>query len=106
MASVEIAESTHPHLTMSLTADETSVVREALRQGLITERSVPGYLPASWCTALTFLLAPPSFGFSLLLVPLVWVAQHDHTANRIQELRQRLTQGDATAGPFRPLEAA
>lgn len=90
---------------MSLTADETSVVCEALRQGLITERSVPSYLPASWCTVLTFLLAPPSLGLSLLLVPLVWVAQHDHTANRIQGLRQHLAQGGASTGPFRPLEA-
>lgn len=75
---------------MGFTPEEETVVQEAIRQGLVSQHSIPSYLPASWCTLLAFGLAPPSLGFSLLLVPLLWVAQHDHTSHRISLLRQRL----------------
>ena len=85
---------------MGLTPEEETVVQEAIRQGLVSQHSTPSYLPASWCTLLSFVLAPPSLGFSLLLVPLLWVAQHDLTTYRIGRLRQRLRSGDAAPTPL------
>jgi hypothetical protein len=79
---------------MGFTPEEETVVQQAIRQGLLSQHATPSYLPASWCTLLTFVLAPPSLGFSLLLVPLIWVAQHDLTAHRIGRLRQRLRSDD------------
>ena len=35
-------------------------------------------------------LAPFTLGFSLILCPLVWVAQHDMTGRSIDRLRQQL----------------
>jgi hypothetical protein len=81
---------------MGFTPEEETVVREAIRQGLVSEDATPSYLPTSWCTLLTFVLAPPSLGLSLLLVPLLWVAQHDLTSHRIGRLRQRLRSGNET----------
>lgn len=79
---------------MSLTPEEEQVVQAAIRQGHISQECSPCYWPASWCTVLSFVLAPPSLGFSLVFVPLLWVAQHDLTAHRIANLRQRLLSGD------------
>ena len=78
----------------SLTAEERRVVSAALQRGLVEATAAPAYLPAPLCTLLSFLLILPTLGTSLLLVPLIWVAQHDHTRQRILRL-----QGDLQKAP-------
>jgi hypothetical protein len=91
---------------MGLTPEEEQVVQAAIRQGLISQQSPPRYLPASWCTLLSFVLVPPTLGFSLVVVPLLWVVQHDLTAHRITTLRQRLLGGDGAPLHQQPTEGS
>jgi hypothetical protein len=39
---------------------------------------------------LSVLFAVPTFGYSLIVVPLLWVIQHDRTAARLATLRLEL----------------
>jgi hypothetical protein len=48
------------------------------------------YLSPGWCTALSLGLALPTLGTSLLLVPILWVMQHDRTAARLGRLRREV----------------
>lgn len=75
---------------MSLNPEEQSVIEEAIRLGVLDAASTPSYLPGWSCTLLSFGLALPTLGYSLIFVPLIWVAQHEHTGSRIAELRKRL----------------
>ena len=73
-----------------LPAEEQVIVDRALELGLNGAVPVPAYLSPNLCTALSFLLAVPSLGFSLVLVPILWVAQYDRTKHRIMGLRKQL----------------
>ena len=73
-----------------LPAEDQVIVDRALALGLNGAVPAPAYLSPNLCTALSFLLAVPSLGFSLVLVPILWVAQHDHTKHRILGLRKQL----------------
>jgi hypothetical protein len=75
---------------MSLTPAEQAVVREATRLGLLEQQSPPAYLPAWSCTVVSFVLVPPTLGLSLLMVPLLWVAQHHRTTQRLLLLEENL----------------
>jgi len=73
-----------------LPAEDQFIVDRALALGLNDAVPAPAYLSPDLCIALSFLLAVPSFGLSLLLVPIFWVAQHDRTKHRIMGLRKQL----------------
>jgi hypothetical protein len=73
-----------------LPAEDQVVVDRALALGLNDAVPAPAYLSPNLCTALSFLLAVPSLGFSLVLVPILWVAQYDRTKHRIMGLRKQL----------------
>ncbi len=73
-----------------LPAEEQVIVDRALALGLNGAVPAPAYLSPNLCTALSFLLAVPSLGFSLVLVPILWVAQYDRTKHRIMDLRKQL----------------
>jgi len=73
-----------------LPAEEQVIVDRALELGLNGAVPAPAYLSPNLCTALSFLLAVPSLGFSLVLVPILWVAQYDRTKHRIMGLRKQL----------------
>ena len=75
-----------------LPAEDQVIVDRALAQGLNDAVPAPAYLSPNLCTALSLLLAVPTYGFSLVLVPILWVAQHDRTNNRIMGLRKQLEQ--------------
>jgi hypothetical protein len=73
-----------------LPAEDQAVVDRALALGLSDAFPAPAYLSPNLCTVLSFLLAVPSLGFSLVLVPILWVAQYDRTKHRIMGLRKQL----------------
>jgi hypothetical protein len=73
-----------------LPAEEQVIVDRALELGLNGAVPAPAYLSPNLCTVLSFLLAVPSLGFSLVLVPILWVAQYDRTKHRIMDLRKQL----------------
>ena len=73
-----------------LPAEDQVVVDQALALGLDDAVPAPAYLSPNLCTVLSFLLAVPSLGFSLVLVPILWVAQYDRTKHRIMGLRKQL----------------
>lgn len=73
-----------------LPPEEQAIVCRAQSLGLSAASPTPAYLSPEWCTALSLALVLPTLGYSLLLVPILWVAQHDHTASRISGLRQEL----------------
>jgi len=72
-----------------LNPEEAAVVERARRLGLIS-RDAPAYLHPDLCTLVSLALAVPTLGFSLLFVPILWVAQYDLTSRRIEALRLRL----------------
>jgi hypothetical protein len=76
-----------------LPPEEQAVVDRARAIGLAGSGRDPAYLCPTLCTALTLLLAIPTLGFSLVLVPILWVAQYEHTGARIQRLRRELAAG-------------
>jgi hypothetical protein len=69
---------------------EQALVCRAQALGLAGATPTPAYLSPTWCTALSLLLALPTLGYSLLLVPILWVVQHDRTAHRLGRLRRQL----------------
>lgn len=68
--------------------------------GLCSASEAPGFLSPGLCTTLSLLLALPSFGYSLIVVPLIWYAQHERASARIAQLRRLLgeAQGPALSG--------
>jgi len=72
-----------------LSPEERAIVDQARRLQLLSD-SPPAYLSPNLCTALSLVLAIPTLGFSLLFVPIVWVAQYDHTARKIATLKIRI----------------
>jgi len=78
-----------------LPPEDQAILDQAFELGLQDAVSPPAYLSPHLCTALSFLLAVPSLGFSLVLVPILWVAQYDRTQHRILCLQKQLeTQGN------------
>lgn len=75
-----------------LSAEQLSLLAEARRCGLQGCDPAPGFLSPALCTTLALLLALPSFGFSLLLVPILWLVQYEHTDHRLRQLRRQLDQ--------------
>jgi hypothetical protein len=73
-----------------LQPEDKAIIAQALELGLQDGISPPAYLSPHLCTALSFLLAVPSLGFSLVLVPILWVAQYDRTKHRILCLQKQL----------------
>ncbi|MEB3256836.1 MAG: hypothetical protein VKN83_00810 [Cyanobacteriota bacterium] len=73
-----------------LPPDEQEIVSRAQAIGLDGATPAPAYLCPRWCTALSLWLTLPTFGYSLIIVPLLWVIQHDRTANRLARLRLEL----------------
>jgi hypothetical protein len=81
-----------------LPAEDQVVVDRAIALGLNGAVPAPAYLSPRLCTALSFILAVPSLGFSLVLVPILWVAQYDRTKHRIMRLRNQLEQDSYRIG--------
>jgi hypothetical protein len=77
-------------ITMTLSSEELAIVRQAREQGLLDREESIAYLPGWLCSALSIALVPLSLGFSLVFVPIVWIAQHERTATRIARLRHQL----------------
>jgi hypothetical protein len=73
-----------------LSSEDQAIVDCALALGLDNATPAPAYLSPHLCTALSFLLAVPTLGFSLILVPILWVAQYERTEHRIMRLRKQL----------------
>ena len=73
-----------------LAYEDQAIVDQALELGLDDGAPPPAYWSPHLCTALSFLLAVPSLGFSLVLVPILWVAQYDRTQHRILCLQKQL----------------
>ena len=73
-----------------LPTEDQAILDQALELGLQDSDSPPAYLSPHLCTALSFLLAVPTLGFSLVLVPILWVAQYDQTKHRILRLQKQL----------------
>jgi hypothetical protein len=66
------------------------MIEIARRRGFLDGKGAPNYLPPRQCTLLTFLLALPTLGFSLVLVPILWVVQYEHTSGRLRLLKEQL----------------
>jgi len=81
-----------------LPREDKAIIDQALELGLQDGISPPAYLSPHLCTALSFLLAVPSLGFSLVLVPILWVAQYDQTKHRIMGLRKQLEKDSYRVG--------
>ena len=75
-----------------LPPEQHALVEAARRLGLSGKAPDPAYLSPWLCTTLSFLLMVPTLGFSLVFVPILWVAQHEHTDHRLLRLRQQLEQ--------------
>jgi hypothetical protein len=73
-----------------LPPEQQAIVCRAEALGLEGAIPRPGYLSPELCTGLSLLLAVPTLGYSLLLVPILWVAQYERTAHRILCLQQKL----------------
>lgn len=73
-----------------LPPEEQALVCRAQALGLDGAYPTPAYFAPGWCTALSLLLALPTIGFSLLIVPILWVVQHDRTMGRLARLRLQL----------------
>jgi len=83
-----------------LSAEEHALVARAQELGLCSASEAPGFLSPGLCTTLSLLLALPTFGYSLIMVPLIWYAQHERASARIAQLRRLLgeAQGSALSG--------
>ncbi|MEB3324234.1 MAG: hypothetical protein VKM17_02720 [Cyanobacteriota bacterium] len=81
-----------------LPPEEQALVCRAQALGLPEASPTPAYLSPNWCTALSLVLALPTLGYSFLLVPIVWIVQHDRTAHRLARLRRQL-ESDWQGGP-------
>ena len=77
-----------------LPPEEQAIVCRAEALGLEGAIPRPAYLSPELCTGLSLLLAVPTLGYSLLFVPILWVAQYERTAHRILCLRRKLEAED------------
>ncbi len=77
---------------MTLSPAEQSVIQRARQEGLIAEHQRFEYLDDRPCIVLSIVLVPLTLGISLLLVPILWVVQHDRNAAAIARLQQLLQQ--------------
>ena len=84
-------------LDRHLPPEHQALVKKARSYGLLDRDEVFGYLPPDLCTLLSLLLAMPTLGYSLLLVPIVWVAQSERTNNRLDRLRQAVARIESGA---------
>lgn len=75
---------------MGLTEEEQAIVMTARQCGMISDSEQVRYLCGNRCILWALGLVPFTLGFSLILCPLVWVAQHDMTGRSIDRLRQQL----------------
>ena len=93
-----------------LPPEAEALVHQARSRGLLDHTEAPGYLSPDLCTALSLLLAVPTFGYSLLFVPIAWVAQHERTNHRLARLRGQLERagahGDGKPEPSLPVSRA
>jgi hypothetical protein len=89
-----------------LPPEDQVIVEQARGIGLLAGADAPAYLSPDLCTALSLLLAVPTLGYSLLFVPIAWVAQHERTNHRLARLRGQLERvaahGDAKPEPTLP----
>jgi uncharacterized iron-regulated membrane protein len=76
-----------------LNAQEQRLVQRALAAGLLEPTRTPAYGSARLCTLISLALALPTLGTSLLVVPLLWVLQHDRTATNLARLQRELEAG-------------
>ena len=86
-----------------LQPEDQAILDQALELGLHDGVALPAYLSPHLCTALSFLLAVPSLGFSLVLVPILWVAHYDRTKHRILCLQKQLETQQKPADELRVL---
>jgi hypothetical protein len=84
-----------------LPPEARTIVERAQRHGLPGSQPPPAYLAPDLCTVLSLLLVVPTLGYSLLLMPLVWVGQHERTNRRLERLRLQLEQFDEAVCPDR-----
>jgi hypothetical protein len=75
-----------------------ALVDKARRCGLLEGDAAPAYLSPNLCTALSLVLAVPTLGYSLLLVPIVWVAQSERTTRRLERLGQAVARIESCSG--------
>jgi hypothetical protein len=73
-----------------LPPEDQAIVCLAQELGLTGASPSPAYLRPEWCTGLSLALAIPTLGYSLIVVPILWVAQHDRTLRRLAHLRGQL----------------
>ena len=73
-----------------LPSEDQVIVDRALALGLNDAVPPPAYLAPHLCTILSILLVVPTLGFSLVIVPIFWVAQYDRTKHRIIGLQKQL----------------
>ena len=86
-----------------LPPEEQRLVAKAQARCLPEAFPAPGYLSPDLCTVLSLVLALPTYGYSLLLVPILWVAQYDRTEQRLHRLRQQLA--NDSVDPMEPIAA-
>jgi|APCry1669189034_1035192.scaffolds.fasta_scaffold106713_1 hypothetical protein len=77
-----------------LPPEEQAIVDRAVALGLEGASPPPAYLSPQLCTGLSLVLAIPTLGYSLLLFPILWVAQSERTTQRILSLRRKLETDD------------
>ena len=73
-----------------LPPEDQAIVCLAQELGLTGASPSPAYLRPEWCTGLSLALAIPTLGYSLIVVPILWVAQHERTIRRLAHLRGQL----------------
>ncbi len=73
-----------------LPPEEQGIVCRAQALQLRGASPTPAYLSPNWCIGLSLALVLPTLGASLVVVPMVWIAQHDRTNSRLAALRQQL----------------
>jgi hypothetical protein len=77
---------------------EHEIVCRAQQLGLSGATPSPAYFDPNLCTAISLALAVPTFGYSLIFVPILWIAQHDQTMRRLSDLRRQLETIPSTDG--------
>jgi hypothetical protein len=73
-----------------LPPEEQVIVCRAQQLGLAAASPTPAYLHPDLCTVISLVLAIPTLGYSLIFVPILWIAQHDQTMRRLADLRGQL----------------
>ncbi|MEB3305542.1 MAG: hypothetical protein VKL58_04930 [Cyanobacteriota bacterium] len=73
-----------------LPPEEQAIVCRAQQLGLKSAWPSPAYLQPDLCTGVSLALAIPTYGYSLIVVPILWIIQHDQTERRLADLRREL----------------